>query len=180
MMKISIAAVLLVCAWATASAQSPQKPAPTAEHKRLGYFVGTWTQEGDLKAGPLGPGGKMTGTETCEWFTGGFHVVCHSSGKGPMGDLKGLGLMSYNAEEKAYVFQGIDSMGMTDSGKGTIDGKTWTFTSEEKMGGKLVHSRYTMTETSPTSYVAKWEMSEDGQNWMTAMEMKAAKAAPKK
>lgn len=182
MMKVAnAAAALALCVSAVASAQSPEKkPTPSAEQKRLGYFVGTWTQEGNLQAGPLGPGGKMTGTETCEWFTGGFHVVCRSSGKGPMGSLKALGLMSYNAEEKTYVFQGIDSMGMTDSGKGTVDGKTWTFTSEEKMGGKLIHSRYTMTETSPTAYTAKWDMSEDGQNWTTAMEMKAVKAEHKK
>ena len=128
----------------------------------------------------MGPGGKINGSETCEWFTGGFHVVCRSTGNGPMGSFKGMAFLTYSADDRAYFFQGIDSMGTTDSGKGTLEGKTWTFLSEEKIGDKRIHSRYTMTEISQSAYTAKWEMSEDGQKWNTAMEMKAAKAEAKK
>jgi hypothetical protein len=179
-MKVSTGLALALCLSALASAQTPeQKPTPSAEQKRLGYFVGTWTQEAEMKAGPMGPGGKITGSETCEWFTGGFHIVCRSAGKGPMGDFKALGFMNYDGEEKAYFFHGIDSMGMADSGKGVLDGRTWTYLSDSKIGGKTVHSRYVMTEISPTSYSAKWDTSEDGQNWSTVMEMKAVKAPAK-
>ena len=31
---------------------------------------------------PFMPAGKMTGTSKCEWFPGGFHVVCRDNGKG--------------------------------------------------------------------------------------------------
>lgn len=55
-----------------------------------------------------------------------------------------------------------------------------TLTSDVKIGGKMVHSRYAMTETSPTSSTGKWETSEDGQSRAAWMEMKATKAPAKK
>src|SRR5262245_49191390 len=67
----------------SASAQAPQAPKPGPEHERLGYFVGKWTSEGEMKPSPFGPGGKTTGTDRCEWFEGKFAVICHSDGKGP-------------------------------------------------------------------------------------------------
>src|SRR5262245_59022983 len=75
---------------------SAQTPAPAAakpgpEHERLGYFVGKWTTEGEIKPSPMGPGGKMTSTDTCEWFDGHFSVVCHSTGKSPAGPSKSVG-----------------------------------------------------------------------------------------
>jgi uncharacterized protein DUF1579 len=181
MRKVSTAMAVALCVALGARAQAPEKkPTPSPEQKKLGFFVGTWNQEGEMKGNPAAAGGKISGSETCEWFTGGFQVVCHSSGNGPMGSFKGLGFMTYSADDKAYYFQGIDSMGQADSGKGTLDGKTWTFLSEERVGDKLIHSRYTMTETSPSAYTAKWEMSEDGQSWIPAMEMRATKAEAKK
>jgi len=40
---------------------------PSPEHKKLGGFVGTWKDEAEMKPSPLGPGGKMTLTEICDW-----------------------------------------------------------------------------------------------------------------
>ena len=47
-------------------------PAPIAfgqgpEVAKLAYYVGTWRGEGEAKAGPFGPGGKLSSTTTCEW-----------------------------------------------------------------------------------------------------------------
>jgi hypothetical protein len=53
---------------------------PEAEHQRLGYFVGKWTGSGQIRPGPMGPGGRFTSTDTCEWFDGGFAVVCRTEG----------------------------------------------------------------------------------------------------
>ena len=75
----------LAAAAGVALAQAPEAPKPGPEHKALQYFVGKWTSEGELKPGPFGPGGKMTSQDTCEWFAGGFHVVCRGTGKMPSG-----------------------------------------------------------------------------------------------
>ena len=178
-MKRAAAAILLtVCVLASVTlAQAPQQPPkPGPEHKRMGYFVGHWTGEADVKASPFGPAGKSTFTEHNEWFPGGFFLVMHAVEKGPMGEGKGLAVLGYNAEEKVYTHHAFNSMGMAESAKGTVQGDTWTWTSEAKMGGKPVKSRFIIKELSPTSYSFKWETSADGRAWSTIMEGKSTKA----
>jgi len=59
-------AVCLVLSSGLALAQAPgEKPKPGPEHKRLGYFVGKWTAEAEMKPSPFMPGGKMMNHDTC-------------------------------------------------------------------------------------------------------------------
>lgn len=173
-LALSASLLLLAAPLAAQAPQGPPKPGP--EHKRLSYFEGKWTSEGDMKASPFGPAGKITSTDTCSWFEGGFFVKCESTGKTPMGQMKGLGLIGYNAEEKVYTYYGVDNMGMGDLSKGTVSGDTWTFTGESKMAGKKIRSRYTMKELSPTSYSFKWEMAEGDGPFNALLEGKTTKA----
>ena len=85
-------------------AQQPVTPQPSPAHKKLAAFVGTWKDEAEIKPSPLGPGGKMSLTETCNWFTGGFSIVCYSETTGVMGELKALTVFTYDPEEKVYRF----------------------------------------------------------------------------
>jgi len=154
-----------------------EAPKPGPEVKKLGYFVGTWKSEGEMKENPFGmPPGKFTSTDKCEWFTGGYQVVCHTTGKGSMGAMHGLGILSYNTEDKLYTYYGIDNNGMAEQSKGKVDGDNWVYTADEKMGGKTFHGRYSMTTSSPDSYTFKYETSDDGQKWTLVMEGKATKA----
>ena len=179
-LAILLASGLLVAASAArAEEKKMEAPKPGPEVKKLGYFTGTWKSEGEIKQNPFMPAGKFSSNDNCEWFSGGFHVVCHSTGKSPTGSsMHGLGIQAYNAEEKVYTYAGIDNSGMSVAAKGHVDGNNWTYTSEDKMGGKTYHGRYTMV-TSPGSYTFKYETSEDGTNWMTIMEGKTTKAAKK-
>jgi hypothetical protein len=178
MLAVSIGLVLLSGVVLAQTAGQGQAPQPTAEHKKLGYFVGKWTSEGDLKPNPWMPGGKYTSTDTCEWFEGGFALLCRSEGKGPMGPTKSVYILGYSTEEKAYTYYGIDNSPMTMASvpKGTVQGDTWTFNDEAKMGGKMVKSRYSIKEASPTSYSFKWESVGDDGSWKTVMEGKSTKA----
>ena len=45
------------------------------------------------------------------------------------------------------------------------------------MGGKMVKSRYTINQTSPTSYTFKWEMQGEDGAWQTIMEGKSTKTS---
>jgi Protein of unknown function (DUF1579) len=156
----------------SAAAQAPQAPKPGPEHQRLGYFVGKWSAQGEMKPGPMGPGGKVTAADTCEWFEGGFSVVCHSEGNGPMGPSKSLGILSYNAEEKVYTYYGVDNSAMTMASvpKGTLKGDTWTYTDEGTMGGQKYKSRVTIKELSPTSYTFRMDMQGPDGKWTPFME----------
>ena len=161
---------LAVASFAITLAQEAPKPGP--EHERLGFWVGDWTDEGEVKENPMMPAGKMTTKNHCEWFEGNFAVVCHSEGKGPMGLMKAMGIMSYSPETKAYTYYGVDNSGMTMTTvpKGKLDGKTWVYDDESMMEGKKVKTRYTMVQTSATSYTFKWEMQGPDGKWMALME----------
>jgi uncharacterized protein DUF1579 len=160
-----------------AGAQTPQAPTPGPEHQKLGYFVGNWTTEGEVKAGPMGPAGKVTSTDTCEWFEGHFAVVCRSEGKTPMGPSKSLGILAYSADEKVYTYYGVDNtnMVMASVPKGTVQGNTWTYTDEGMMGGKKVKSRVTIKEVSPTAYDFTMELQGADGKWTPMMQARSTK-----
>ena len=159
-----------------ASAQAPPAQKPGPEYQRLGYFVGKWTGEGEMKPGPMGPGGKMSSTDSCEWF-GHYAVICHSDGKSPMGATKSIGIISYSPEEKVYTYYAADNSGMAMSSvpHGTVQGNTWTYTDESMMGGKKVKSRVLIKEESPTAYTFTMEMQNPDGKWAPVMESKNTK-----
>jgi len=73
--SIIIVFLTLLFAFTVAARAQMQMPKPGPEHKKLDYFVGTWATDGDMKPGPMGPGGKFTGTSHDEWMDGGFFMV---------------------------------------------------------------------------------------------------------
>ena len=159
---------------ATAMGQtSPPKPGP--ELKKLDAFAGAWDLEGYMKPSAMGSGGTMTENEKCEWMEGGFYLVCHSDYRSSMGNGVGLSVMGYSADEKLYTYREFNSFGEFDDARGTVDGDTWTWTSEEKMGDMNMKGRFTMKITSATSYTFTFEMSQDGTKWTNMMDGKAAK-----
>jgi hypothetical protein len=159
----------------TAAQAPPQAPGP--EHKRLGYFVGKWTTEGEMKASPMGPGGKISSTDDCAWFEGNFAVVCHYNGTTPMGPSKSIGIMGYSTEEKVYTYYGVDNsnMAMTSVPHGTVQGDTWTYDDEGQMGGQKFKSRVTIKELSPAAYSFKMEIQGPDGKWTPMMESKSTK-----
>jgi hypothetical protein len=159
------------------AAQTPQAAKPGPEYARLGYFVGKWTGEGEAKPGPMGPGGKFTSSDDCEWFEGHYSVVCHSEAKMPTGPSKSIGILGYSAEEKVYTYYGVDNTNMTMASvpKGTVHGNTWTYNDEGMMGGKNVKTRVTIKEVSPTTYTFTMEAQGPDGKWAQVMESKNTK-----
>lgn len=172
---LSVLAILLLT-HSSGAAQPQQPPKPSPEQQKLSYFVGTWNMTGEMKASPFGPGGPTTATETCEWFSGGYAIVCRSEGKSPTGAMKGLAIMGYSSEEKTYVYYAIDNtpMIMANAPKGTFQGDTLTFSDESLMGGKKIKSRFVM-KTAPASYAFKWEMEQGAGKWTTILDGTATK-----
>jgi Protein of unknown function (DUF1579) len=170
--------LMILAAWmvlgAAALAQM-EMPKPGPEVKKLDMFVGSWTLDGDMKATSMGPAGKMTENEKCEWMDGGFFIVCHADFKGSMGSGSGLTVMGYSTEDKTYTYREFNSWGEFTDSKGSVDGDTWTWTNDEKMGGMTMKGRFVMKITSATSYNFSYDMSEDGAKWTNVMEGKATK-----
>ncbi len=170
--------VTLVPSFVVAQAP-PEKPTPTPDHERLGYFVGKWNGESEVTQNAFMPAGKYTSSDSCEWFEGRFAVVCRGEGHNPMGVTKGLSFLSYSPEEKAYTYYGLDSSGMTMTSvpKGTYQNGTWVFTEASRMHGKMMNSRYTISDTTPNSYSFKMEMQGEDGSWKTIMQGKQTKVS---
>jgi len=157
-------------------AQGPQMPQPAPEVKKLDYFIGNWTMEGDLKPSVYGPGGKFSGSERNEWMPGGFFLRSDSKMKMPMGSASGLAVMGYDSDAKRYTYHDFNSMGEAESATGTLQGDTWTWEGQQKVGGKMMNGRYTVKVISPTSYTLKYEMADEAGNYSTVMEGKGTKS----
>jgi len=172
---VIIVLALAVPCLAFGQAQTTQPPKPGPEVQKLAYYVGTWKGEGEVKAGPFGPAGKFSGTDTCEWFAGGFHLVCRGEGTSPEGKRTGLSILAYDAEAKAYTYYGISSFGESDAAKGSLTGSTWTWLWDGKAAGKPAKFREIEEQVSPTSQTFKIEYSVAGGPWTVVMEGKSTK-----
>ena len=178
MKRISLAVcvgwVALLAAVSVHAQMTPPTPAP--ELKKLDFMAGNWTTTGDMKPGPGMPGGKFTVSSHAEWLDGNFFLVEHSQmDLGPMGKGKEIAVLGYDSDKKVYTYNAFNSMGEAEASTGTVNGDTWTWTSDEHMGGMTMKGRFTMKVLSPMSYTMKFELSQDGTNWMTAMEGTATK-----
>ena len=178
-MKRTSEAVLLFCViLMTTAAMHAQMgpPTPAPELKKLAFMAGDWNAEGTMNPGPGMPGGKWTMTTHADWMEGNFFLVENSNmDLGAMGKGKEVAYLGYDPEKKVYTYHAFNSMGEAEDSTGNVDGDTWTWTSDEHMGGMTMKGRFTMKVLSSTSYTMKFELSQDGTNWMTGMEGKATK-----
>jgi hypothetical protein len=168
---ISIFLILLL-----AISLQAQMPKPGPELKKLDFLTGTWTMNADVKGSPDSPGGKLTGTDQIEWMEGGYFLVWHS--KVMIGDkpyFSGTSYMGYDTNDKIYTYDNFNTVGEAEHSKGNVDGDTWTWSADAKMGGTTFKGRYIMKILSPTAYSFKYDMSKDGTTWMTIMEGKSTK-----
>ncbi|HEV7218961.1 MAG: DUF1579 family protein [Terriglobales bacterium] len=170
-----LSSILLVLISLFCAQSFAQMPSPAPELKKLDFLAGNWTDQADMKASPMGPGGKMTMTEKNEWMPGGFFLTLHSTFTGQMGSGSGIAFMGYDADAKQYTYDEFNSMGQRTHSTGSVDGDTWTWLGDQKMGDQTMKGRFTMKVLSPTSYSFKFEMSQDGTTWNTVMDGKSTK-----
>jgi len=152
---------IVACAQSTTS---PPKPGP--EVKKLAVMVGKFTNEGEVKAGAMGPNSpamKVSGTDECRWTAGGFGLSCtYAYAIGAM-KYTGASLYYYDPTSKKYRYHGINSMGEIEDQTGTVSGDTWTWPGESSVGGKVFHVLYIMKVVSKDSYeyTEEWGESEN-------------------
>ena len=153
---------------ADAPAQTPA-PKPGPEHARLASLAGRWTIAGESQ------GARFTRTESCGWFAGGFHLICHSEAAGPAGTVEGQSIIGYDPDDKTYTFYFISSTGTALLMRGAVTGPVWTWNGELRVGGELMKARTTITDESPTAYTFKLEGSFGTGPWMLLEEGRGTK-----
>ena len=155
--------LMIVAQAVVGDAETAREPVPSPEVGKLGYYVGTWRGEGAAKEGPFGPGGKLSSTTICEWFAGGFQLVCRGEESGPTGRRKFLNIRTYDDSAKAYTEYSISSLGETEHATGgSIVGNKKTFVQTTEVEGKSLEITYTEVQMSPTLFVYRADVSVDG------------------
>ena len=158
------------------SARVPREiPKPAPELRKLDYFAGTWTTEGEIKPGPMGSGGRFSGTNHVQWMDGAFFLVTHSEFHGAMGKGAETSYMGYDSDAKVYTYDSFNTLGEADHAKGNVDGDTWTWQSETRVSAQTFKGRLTIKVRSARAYNFRFEMSPDGTTWTTVLEGKATK-----
>lgn len=171
----STVAVILICGFTALSlAQAPpERPKPGPEHKRLEYLLGTWKVENEIKANEYVPPGKGVTTETYTLGPGGFWVERRAEGQIP----ETFGIIAYDSYAKAYVSYYASSVGLVGTGTGSVNGNTWTWMVEDRLAGKAVKGRTTLTMLSASQYTSKYEMLDANGRYITIVEGTATKVA---
>ena len=169
-------AVILICGSAALSlAQAPpERPKPGPEHEKLKDFVGQWKVESEIKPNGYVPAGKGVTTETYTLGPGGFWVERRAKGQIP----ETFGIIAYDSYAKTYVSYYASSVGLVGTGTGSVDGNTWTWMVEDRLGGKAVKGRTTTTFSSASRYTLKYEMLDVNGGYVTILEGTATKVAP--
>jgi hypothetical protein len=156
--------------------QKQEMPKPGPEHQRLGVFVGNWTFEGELKPGPMGPGGKTTGTDRIEWMPGNFFVQRSYQGKSPNGETQGLEILGYDGAKKIYTFNAFDNLGNMASGTMSVKGNTWITTGTMTTAATTTRDRCSLEfGAGGSTLTMKCEISTDGKTWTPAFDGRAKK-----
>ncbi len=173
---ISAAFLLFASSLALAQSRTDQTPKPSPEVQKLGYYVGTWVGHGETLAGPFGGGGKLSSKMTCNWFAGGFQIVCRGEETGPTGTREYLNIKAYDEKAQAYTEYSISSFGETEYNQGgSLVGNTLKWMVDQDAGGRPAKFRYVETRQSPNLMSYEAEVSVDGQPWTALAQGKIAK-----
>lgn len=168
------------CIWlsvpALALAQEAPAPPPGPEIHEMGYYAGSWEGHGETLAGPFGEAGALSSRMTCEWFTGGFQMVCRGEETGPSGTRGFLNIKSWDEATRTYSEYSVSSLGESEYSRGgTLEGNRLTWTMEQNLGGTPTRVRYTEVRVSPVLMTYQAEISVDGAEWSTLARGEIAK-----
>lgn len=145
-----------------------QTPAPSIELRRLDYFLGTWSFEWNVPDSPLGPAGKITGTESCQKILDGLFYQTDIQGNGPLGPFEGLAILGYDKRENIYQRYEFDSLGFSTVKTGTIgsDAGGWNMiyweSSPIKRNSHTIRLKGSTHMYSPINFRIRVQISVDG------------------
>ena len=152
------------------SAQQPSRPTEPTDPMpppNLDYFVGAWSFEWNVPESPLGPAGKIKGTETYKKVSGNTWESL-IEGEGPAGAFKGRAKVVYNEKEKLVTRteSGLFGLSLTKTGPigGDLGGYYTIFweSAPVRKDGRTIKLKGKTLMLSPASYRLQMQISVDG------------------
>jgi len=145
----------------------PTDPTDPMPPPNLDYFVGSWSFEWNVPESPLGPAGKIKGTETYRKISAGSYES-EIVGEGPAGAFKARATTTYNEKEKTVTRSEAGLFGMSLVKNGPIGGDLGGYytifweTAPVKKDGKVVKLKGKTLMLSPANYRLQVQISVDG------------------
>jgi hypothetical protein len=149
---------------------SAPKSAPTAEHKKMGAFLGRWHTTGDLVATGSDSAARIDSIDTYEWYPGEFFLVHHADSRVGSSAIKSLEIIGFDPAKRCHFAPFFDSTGGFGTEEIRIDGNTWTWRGSNVMGAKE-HRCIAVVGGDGRTIKARHEKSDDGKNWALWMDI---------
>lgn len=162
--------VVAMCLMLGAVSASAQPKAGAAEGSQLSFFLGKWTVDGQSRSTPTGAFGRLTGNETCAWFSGGPSVVCRETTQDASGEVDSIYILSWDPAKKQYSVHGTDNAGNITSGTGTVAAGVWKWTVDGRgADGSVTPMRFTFRQAGPGARSMDVEMAAGKGTWAKIM-----------
>jgi hypothetical protein len=168
--------IRLAIAWAALSGFLPtialaQEALRPAELQRLSFYVGSWSEAGQMRDDPAKPFKSIAGGETCSWAAGGYAVLCQERTSGQGGGWEGVYILSYDSTAKRYHVHSTENPGSNLHAVGQIEGNRWIWVTDPAPDGSRL--RYTF---APSLHGARTLMVEagTGDSWAPIANIKYA------
>jgi hypothetical protein len=120
---------------------SGQDAAASPDLRRLDFYVGRWSEAGQMREDPTKPFKPISGSETCSWAAGNFAVTCEEKTSGEGGGWEGVYILGYDPASRQYHVHGIEKPGTSVHGVGQIEGDRWVWVTDPAPDGSQL--RYT-------------------------------------
>lgn len=146
----------------------PTEPTDQMPPPDMDYFIGTWSFDWNVPESPLGPAGKLKGTETFKKAPDGAAYESVIEGEGPQGAFKGRATTTYNEKEKVVTRSEAALFGVPMVKTGPIGGDLGGYytifweTAPIKKGGHSVKLKGKTQMLSPANYRLQVQISVDG------------------
>ena len=151
--------IILAIFAALFSSPTPISP----EVAKLGAFLGKWKLTSAPVAG-ASPESVIVDIH-CDWSANGTYLVCSQKREGAPRAPEILCIYRYDPEQKGYVFTNLTPADDPSQMRLTIEGNTWTYTSEQKVEGKNQHFRTIDVFQSPEEVTYTAARSDNGTDW---------------
>lgn len=146
-----------------------QGTSDSPEVQRLAFYVGHWSEAGQMRDDPDTPFQAITGGETCSWAAGGYAVVCEEKTAGPGGGWEGVYILSYDPAGKQYHVYGTEKPGSNMHAVGRVDGDRWVWETDAAADGTRL--RYTFAPVTADARTMTVEAG-DGDRWSDIVTIK--------